>query len=80
MTCRVLIIGTVLALSGSAWAVDGGIGGRPHDVYPTAQRKSVHWGTSFGARGEAVSARREVKQTRDASASTSAPVDLNQKL
>ncbi len=69
----------LLGFSGSAWAVHGGLGGSTN-TYPTVQRKAVHWGTSFGARGEAVSARREVKPARDASASTSAPVDLNQKL
>ena len=79
MAWRVLIIGTVLALSGSAWAGHGGLTTLP-DVFPTAPRKAVHWGNSFGPRGEAASARREVKQARDASASTSAPVDLNQKL
>jgi hypothetical protein len=69
----------LLSFSGSAWAFDGGIGGMRHS-YPTAQRKSVHWGSSFGPRGEVANARREVKPASDASASTSAPVDLNQKL
>jgi hypothetical protein len=69
----------LLGFSGSAWAGHGGLGTLP-DVFPTAPRKTVHWGTSFGARGEVVKAQREVKPTRDASASTTAPVDLNQKL
>jgi hypothetical protein len=67
----------LLGFSGSAWAIDLGGGGEL--THPTAPRKAVHWGTSFGARGEAVRAKREVKPARDASANT-APVDLNQKL